>query len=112
MEEKIPKLRTALTPREQPPAVTDGDLADLQARAKTLYASQTVTDEELYAVQDLCADYVELQASVPQGGMLTTDIVYSKFYNCASAAKLHALVQLSRRMADDEDFARQLKRKL
>ena len=84
MEEKMQTLRIELTPREQPPAVTDEDLADLQARVKTLYASQTLTDEELYAVQDLCADYVELQASVPEGGVLTADTVYSKFYNCAA----------------------------
>ena len=106
------KLRDEMTPREQPPAVTDDDLAALQQRATKLHAAQLLSDEELYAVEDLCADYVELQASVSEGGVLTKDAIYSAVgHSCAAAVKVHKLTQLSGKMGADAAFARQLKRK-
>ena len=112
MEEKMEKLRDEMTPREQPPAVTDEELTTLQERATKLHAAQLLTDEELYAVEDLCADYVELQASVPEGSVLTKDAIYSAVgHSCVAAVKVHKLTQLSGKMGADAAFARQLKRK-
>jgi hypothetical protein len=106
------KLRDDMTPREQPPAVTVDELTTLQARLESLHAAQLLVDEELYAVEDLCADYAELQASVPEGGVLTKDAIYSAVgHSCATAVKLHKVVRLSSTMAADAAFARQLKRK-
>ena len=106
------KLRDEMTPRQQPPAVTDEELTTLQERATKLHAAQLLADEELYAVEDLCADYVELQASVPEGGVLTKDAIYSAVgHSSAAAVKVHKLAQLSGKMGADAAFARQLKRK-
>jgi len=106
------KLRDAMTPREQPPAVTVEELTTLQERVTELHSAQHLTDEELYAVEDLCADYAELQASVPEGGVLTKDAIYNAVgHSCAAAVKLHKVVRLSGTMAADAAFARQLKRK-
>ena len=65
---------------------TDDELAALQQRATKLHAAQLLADEELYAVEDLCADYVELQASVPEG-VLTKDAIYSVVGHCFIAVR-------------------------
>ena len=63
-------------------------------------------------VEDLCADFVELQAAVPNGGVLTQNTIYSAVgHSYAAAVKLHKLVRLSASMGSDGAFARQLKRK-
>ena len=62
--------------------------------------------------EDLCADYLELQASVPSGGVLTQETIQTSVgHSYAAAAKLLKLVRLSAGMASDAAFARQLKRK-
>ena len=62
--------------------------------------------------EDLCADYLELQASVPSGGVLTQEAIQTCVgHSYASAAKLLKLARLSAGMASDAAFARQLKRK-
>ena len=105
------QLRAEMTPRKQE-AITDDELATLQARLAALHAAELLTDDELHAVEDWCADYVELQAAVPEGGVLTKDAVYSAVgRSCAPAVKLHKLVLLSAKMASDAALARQLRRK-
>ena len=72
----LDKLREEMTPRELPPAISDAELTALQARFESLHAAQLLTDEELYASEDLCADYLELQATVLEGDVLTKDAIY------------------------------------
>ena len=72
----LDKLREEMTPREQPPAISDAELTALQARFESLHAAQLLTDEELYASEDLCADFLELQATVLEGDVLTKDAIY------------------------------------
>ena len=72
----LDKLREEMTPRELPPAISDAELTALQARFESLHAAQLLTDEELYAVEDLCADFLELQATVLEGDVLTKDAIY------------------------------------
>ena len=63
-------------------------------------------------MEDLCADFMELQAAVPRGGALTQDMIYCTVgQQYAAAAKLHKMVHLSAKMASDAAFARQIKRK-
>ena len=47
-----------------------------EARLESLHAAQLLTDEELYASEDLCADFLELQATVLEGDVLTKDAIY------------------------------------
>ena len=70
------QLREQMTPPEQSPAISDDELAALQARFESLHEAQLLTDEELYASEDLCADFLELQATVLEGDVLTKDAIY------------------------------------
>ena len=96
---------------EQSPAISDDELAALQARFESLHAAQLLTDEELYASEDLCADFVELQASVLDGGVLTMDAIFRAVRHTPAALQVYKLVRLSGSMASDAAFARQLRRK-
>ena len=109
MDKQLARQREELTPRE---AVSAEQLASLQERLEQLHAAKLLADDELFVVEDLCADYMELQASVPNGGSLTQDMIYTAVgHSHSAAAKLHKLVRLSDGMASDAAFARQLKRK-
>ena len=89
---EMAKLREQMTPSEPPPAVPDEALAALQARLEAMHAAGLLSDDELFAAEDLCADFSELQASVPNGGALTEDAIYrGAGLSYASAAKLHKL---------------------
>ena len=107
----LDKLREEMTPRELPPAISDAELTALQARFESLHAAQLLTDEELYASEDLCADFVELQASVLDGGVLTMDAIFRAVRHTPAALQVYKLVRLSGSMASDAAFARQLRRK-
>ena len=80
----------------------DEQLAALQARIEDLHATKLPTDEELFALEDLIADYVELTASVADG-IITKDMIYS-MPTVAVASKLDKLVILSAAMAGDAAF--------
>ena len=104
------ELRSEMTAEDRQ-AITDEQLLALQARLGALHTAKLLTDEQLFAAEDLCADFVELQATVP-GGVLTQSMIHSTaVQSCGSAAKLHKLVVLSGKMACDAAFARQLGRK-
>ena len=108
---EIARLREEMN-LQQREAVTADELSALQARLEALHAAQLLADEELHVVEDLCADFVELQAAVPNGGVLTQNTIYSAVgHSYAAAVKLHKLVRLSASMGSDGAFARQLKRK-
>ena len=108
----IERLRAETAPRKKAPAITDDALAALQARMEALHAAQLLADDELYVLEDLLADFVELQAAVPEGEVLTKDAIYSAVgHSCAPAVKLHKIALLSDKMAPDAAFARQLRRK-
>ena len=103
------QLRSEMTARDRQ-AIADEQLSALQARLGALHTAKLLTDEQLFAAEDLCADFVELQATVP-GGVLTQSMIHSTAVQSGSAAKLHKLVVLSATMACDAAFARQLGRK-
>lgn len=109
-EADMAKLREETAPRKKEPAITDDALATLQARMETLHSAQLLADEELHVLEDLFADFVELQAAVPDGQVLTKDTIYSAVgHTCAPA--VHKLVLLSAKTAPDATFARQVRRK-
>ena len=109
-KEDLERLRAEMTPRPPQEAITDEELAALQARLESLHAAKLLADEELCAAEDLCADFVEIQASVPH--VLTEDAIFRGVgRSFEPAVRLHKLVRLSSKMASDPAFARQLKRK-
>ena len=91
------ELREELTPR---PAVTEEQLATLQSRLEAMHAAQLLTDEELFALEDICVDFIAL-------GLVTAEMAGGN----AAASKLLQLVRVSEGVAADASFARQAKRR-
>ena len=103
MRAELDKLQAQLTaPRE---AVSARQVEEVTARVEALHAAQLLSDEELFAVEDCIADFVEARAAYD---VVTAEIVHA---NAAVMGKLHKLVALSEGLAHDSMFARQLKRK-
>ena len=96
-EVKMQEMREELTPR---PAVTEEQLATLQSRLEAMHAAQLLTDEELFALEDICVDYIAL-------GVVTAEMAGGN----ATASKLLQLVRVSEGVAADASFARQAKRR-
>ena len=66
--------------------------------------------QELYALEDIVADYAELKASVTE--VITEQMLYSSLSpSLGAASKLHNLCSVSGAMAGDAAFARQVKRR-
>ena len=101
---EVEKIRAELAPQE---LISAEQLAALQARLESLHSAQLLADEEFFALEDLCADYIEMQTAA--GGVLTQEIVYSS--PASAAARLAKLVGVSEGIASDAGFARQARRK-
>lgn len=87
------------------PVVSSEQLFALESRLEALHSAQLLSDDELYALEDVSADYIDFMASV--GGVVTTEMA------CGSqvVTKLLKLVALSEGIARDGAFARQARRK-
>ena len=91
-------------------------LSELRARALMAGADQgtahgqAADDEELFALEDLVADYVDLTMLVADR-IITRDMIYAMPGVDGVASKLDKLVGLSAAMAGDAAFARQARRK-
>ena len=68
-----------------------------------MQASQLLSDDEFFLLEDLLADFVELQSL----GTITKEMLGT----FEAAAKLHKIVILSEKMVSDAVFARQIRRK-
>ena len=67
--------------------------------------------QELYTLEDLTADYVELKTEMA-GRVITEQTIHSSpGHTFAAAVKLHKLVALARAIASDPAFARQARRR-
>ena len=101
-----------------PPTVVEllsaAQLTALQGRLERMHVAQLLTDDEVCAAEDLCADFWEFQTLV--GSVVTRELVHSSpAASCPSytaARKLATLVGLSEGIAADAQFARQLRRKI
>ena len=103
MQQQMDKMREELKPAE---AISEQRLAALQARIDALHQAKLLGDDELYALEDLVADYVELESSM--GGVaLTLETIHAN----ENASKLLKLVGLSEHIAADSAFSRQARRK-
>ena len=97
-------------------AITDKQLTEFQARIAAMCAMEPpmLTRREQLAVEDLCGDFVELQAAT--GGVTTEMLAVHcgsrQWHTYAAVGKLHTIVMLSEKIDDDAVLARQLKRKV
>lgn len=96
------EMEAKLAPK---PAVSDEQLLALQSRIEALHKAQLLSDDELYALEDISADYIDFKSSV--GGVVTGEMAQGT----ETARKLLKLVALSEGMAADGAFARQARRK-
>eukprot|EP01045_Picozoa_sp_COSAG04_P024592 COSAG04_NODE_3092_length_3180_cov_13.050957_1_plen_117_part_00 len=85
-------------------AVSDAQVTSLQLRLEALHAAQLLSDDELWALQDSVADFLDECACFDA---VTMDIVHTN----DAARKAHKLVTLSEKMPTDATFARQARRK-
>ena len=108
MRAEMEKMRADLAPAPPRDVVSPEQLAALQARLERLHSAQLLADEELFALEDLCADYLEMQTAA--GGVLTQEAVY-RYSPAGAAARLAKLAGLSEGLASDAAFARQARRK-
>eukprot|EP01043_Picozoa_sp_COSAG02_P036591 COSAG02_NODE_2690_length_8228_cov_10.450732_4_plen_119_part_00 len=76
----------------------------LQARLEALHATKLLGDDELYALEDVVADFVEYESSL---GIVTLESISAN----DNTSKLHKLVALSERLVVDGAFVRQIRRK-
>ena len=97
--------------QQQSEAITQEQLATLQARIEGLHTAKLLADEELFALEDMIADWVEVQASVV--GQVVTELA---LYATAGqpfgvGVKVHKMIKISEVATGDAAFARQLRRK-
>jgi hypothetical protein len=76
MESNLERLREdlyeELTPPEPEPLVHHDDLIRLQLRLVGLFEMELISEEEHCVLENLCADFAELQLTVP-GAVVTAD---------------------------------------
>ena len=101
MQTMVKQVEEKLTPAA---AISAEQIASLGARLEALHAAQLLGDEELFALEDTVADYVELQSSM---GVITLEAAHA----IRAADKLVKLVALSEHIAADGAFSRQARRK-
>jgi hypothetical protein len=94
---KIEVLVSQLTP----PTISSEQLSALQVRLEGLHAAQLLSDDELHALEDLIADFIELRTS--------RELVSGRGY--ATMLKLAKLIGLGEGLPADCSFARQARRK-
>ena len=106
---EMDKLRAELTPAPAQELVSAEQMAALQARLEQLHAAQLLSDEEFFALENLCSDFLEVKAATV--GPLTQELVYSSPAKLIVVSKLAKLVVVSEGLASDAGLARQVRRK-
>ena len=100
-EQQRQQMERLAAPKE---AVSAEQVGGLTARVHALHAAQLLSDDELFAVEDSIADFIEVTAAC--------EVVTLETANTNPVVgKLHKLVALGEGMADDAMFARQVRRK-
>jgi hypothetical protein len=105
-EAKLQALELRLTPTA---AISEQRLAALQARLEALHKADLLGDDQLYMLEDVVADFVEFESAMG-GAAVTLEAVHAN-ENARNLLKLVKLVGLSERIASDDAFSRQVKRK-
>eukprot|EP01043_Picozoa_sp_COSAG02_P063722 COSAG02_NODE_9112_length_2326_cov_1.163000_1_plen_287_part_10 len=100
MDAKIKSLRTEISCTAPQEAVTQEQIVALQARLETLRVSKLLSEADLDAVEDTCADYLELRATM---GAITLEALHAS----EVVRTLITVVALSDGIEVDRAFARQ-----
>ena len=103
MKAEKEELRRELTPAV---VVTDDQVQALGARLEALHAAQLISDDELFALEDCIADFLEAKAAFNLEAV-TAEVASAH----RAVGKVHKLVVLSEGVPRDPMLARQLRRK-
>jgi len=95
----------ALREEKYQQVISDDELAALQQRLEQLHAAKQLSDDELFTLEDVLADFIEVRAAA--GGVITRDMLAVQ----SDAMRVHQLICVSAGVAGDAMFARQLRRK-
>jgi chromosome segregation ATPase len=109
MEQQQLALRAELSVPPAEPALNDEQLVALQARIEGLHVTKLLTDEELFAIEDMIVDWAEVQASM-EGKVITQTALYAT-QTFGVGVRVHKLLKISEVATGDAAFARQLRRK-
>ena len=101
MREQMREMEAKLAPKK---VISAEQIDAVTARLETLHATQLLSDEELFALEDCMADFIEAKGTVE---VVTVDTVNT----VRAAGRMHKLISLSEGMPRDAMFARQLRRK-
>ena len=105
MQEQMKEQRQQIEELKRPhEAISAQQIKTLTARLEAMHAAKMLSDDELFAVEDCVADFVEARASCE---VVTMETVNTN----RAVAKAHKLVALAEAMSGDAMFARQLRRK-
>jgi vacuolar-type H+-ATPase subunit H len=99
--QEMSKMREEMKPRA---ALSDGQIAALQTRLEALHTAELLSEDELFSLEDMIADVLELEAMLRT---ISRDVLHAN----ETAFKLAKLVALSAHIAADAAFARQVRRK-
>ena len=109
MELKLEQLRKELAPTE---AITAEQLAAFQARLEALHTAQLLSDDELYALEDLIGDFCDLRESVAPQALTLEMARATPGDSFAVVGKLRKLAAAAETFTADAALARQLRRRL
>ena len=101
LQEQRQQIEELKAPQE---AISAEQVQALAARLEAMHAAKMLSDDELFAVEDCVADFVEARTSCEIVTMETVNTV-------RAVGKAHKLVALGEAMSGDAMFARQLRRK-
>jgi hypothetical protein len=102
MATKVRQLEEKLEPAE---AITAQQVTALQLRLAAAHAAELLSDDELYALEDIVVDYLELKPTM--GAVVTLEMVCMH----EKASKLLKLISMSEGVVADGTFARSARRK-
>ena len=89
--------RAEMQPKLAVEAISDEQLAALQARLQSLHTARLLTDDELYSIEDTIADCVEVRSTAP--------------VTAPAVGQVLKMLSLSESIAVDGSLAGQLRRK-
>lgn len=104
----VPSSPSPPLPVRPTAVISDEQLSALQARLLAMHAAELLQDEELYHLEDVCADFIAIRSALA-GGVVTQDVVHGGGSQGA-AALVSTLVGVSEAMSNDGSFARQCRR--
>ena len=97
-------LREELTPAPPAEAISEEQMVALQGRLEALHEAKLLSDDELFKLEDMVADFAEARAAI---GVVTMEIVHTNH----AIEKVHKVFAVSEAVSRDSMLARQLRRK-